>query len=356
MTVSIDTIHLTLGEYEISPVNNLRIRDRSYKAVDGVFDDADDDREIYIYNNNGYYLSGVRAFINNPKHTLEIYPARKGEHKGKCTLRLSIPKQVHNNNYHGVEFSDIKNIMDVLERDLYENGITTDLSTADITRIDTFQNLEIDHSYTEYIKVFRSLQSIRDDCQVYDTTYTWGNKSWQISVYDKNAEMARHDIDHNKYPTTARFEYRILNRETVKRQLGTTRLCDLYDDHSRLLEARHKALEKLFSHDLGNNGKSLPDDFLSVADAFKKEYGDKWLPRLMEASFLGILEERLGTEESQKFINNEIVTGSRSSKSMKRKKIQDSNKDLRFLYETGESRKIIQSLYNELKEKVLRNG
>ncbi len=354
--IDIDTICLTLGDYNISPLNNLYVKDGSYRAVDGVFDNASSDKDIHIYNIDGYYLSGIKAFINNPKYTLEIYPARTGESKGKCTLRLSVPKQIHGNNYQAVDFSGLRRIMNGVEALLFDDGIITNISTADITRIDTFQNIEIDHDYSAYVQVFRSLQAIRNDCQVYDTTYTWGNKSWQISVYDKIAEMGSRGIDTTGYPPTARFEYRILNRETLRRQLGTTRLSDFYDDQSKLLAARYKALEKLFAHDLGNCDKDLPDDFLAIVDRFKKEYGDKGLARLMEASFLGELEERLGSDEARKFIEAKMITGSRSSKSMKRKKIRDNSKDLQFLYKNRESREIIQSLYTELKEKVLKNG
>ena len=134
---------------------------------------------------SGKTIFGQRAYFNHELFSLDIRNWGDGP---QFFVTFSAPKVLHGDNFRQLSEEEIVAAFGSVRRLLQAEGIFADIGKARLSRLDIFQNVETRYQPETYFELLSHLRFNRMRSQSYPTTWTWGNRQWELAVYDKIAE------------------------------------------------------------------------------------------------------------------------------------------------------------------------
>jgi hypothetical protein len=368
----IDSLYLTLGDYEVASAPKLRVQPAPFDAETGAQLPS-----CRLWSTRGGGVEGVKAYHNSDSMQVTLRPMSGGGAAGDgefaplclvgsaprvlCHVNFSVPKRSGGNNYMAVGFDESKAAVRGVERELRDIGIRTNIERATVSRLDAFRNVITDEPFPAYQRVFAQLQAKRMQKRDYGTTYLWHNTQQECCVYDKLAEMAARKVDVTSYPqNTMRFEHRMLNGRKVRDTLGGVRsVGDLWQGFGTVPAAFEKAMRSnLFRYPVTELEIQTGNELMGLMRTFKQRGRRYWFEDFLRAKGFDWLLQQAETEtilEAAARVASEGASDSQARVVRYRlaRKIQQAQLDLEFVKPfNGGARKTIGALYRELESKV----
>lgn len=358
MEKMIDTIKLYLGWIDVCEGANLTIVPNSYNLNDEHYEDT-------MLGVKGIELFGAKAYRTWHKNESQMYDLQIFRHGAK--IQFSVPKVLFGNNLNLAGKEELQEALSIVEEDLRQNGIFTDLFTANIGRIDVTKNIYVKHHFTDYLRVLEEFRLPRKKLINYGESIYLRNRSHALLIYDKVSELKQNkscsycDLDLLKNKNVLRIENQYLTKRKVNTALKIINTNDLLSNYDNVIrtvkEQTNKAIFSFTFDDIEvysiNRMKQIFSYVYSSSNSIRNRF-DRALKLILfdgvwkgknEAMIIEALEESLIDINVKKDAIYNIVSRARSE--LKKIKcdlisLEDSNAKVTF-----------KVLYNELKDKYL---
>ena len=342
----LDTLKLMLSEYKVSPESSLRVQPASYEVATG------EKVEFPLFRNEAGTFYGSKAYLNTENWNLTLKPLPAGNRGTGAFLQFSVPKNYYGSNYFSVGEAGTRASLKKVEGELAENGVLTNLEEAELSRVDTFKNIEPEEPFCSYFSLFSLLRARRAQQRGYGTTFLLSNSSQEFCIYNKLEEMREHGEETSELPETMRFEHRALTKRKVSSLYGFTRAGELFHGGYELV--REKQLESwkssLFSFSAEEvvvlGSKQLEQEMRF----FQEKFGANWFQYFLKS---------YGAYSLAKFAGKEVVRNALENLNSERTKVwrtmkllEEAERELLVLKQEEGSSKTLGELYEELREKV----
>jgi len=341
----VDTITLDLQNYEVRDRRNFVVQPAKRNAETGEVIGA----EPVLFGD----VVGSNAFVNTGKETVDIKPCRDGN--VHAFMRFSVPKQVAEDNYQELNYSDFLNALEHAEGKLEEIGIKAKLDEAKIVRLDLFKNIYPDEPVMCYAKVFELLKAnyVKDRRTYGVGGWLMTNSQQEYCIYDKLEEMKNEaSRDLSSLPETMRFEHRSLRANKVKSfyKFSTIEGLKRFGWEALYEKRRDTWKRNFFKYEVAEVETLAVSQLVMELQYFQAKGGnwfDNYL-RFLGATYLckvGSIEvvkralEQLGCDRMK------IYRAERS--------LREGRLEVESLKPEEVSTRTLGSLYNELKQKVL---
>lgn len=348
----LDTIKLQLKDYEVTGNSTLEVQPARYVSGTGEVVS-----EFPLFRNStGRTFYGSKAFLNNEKWNLTLKPVSYSTSGTACFLHFSIPKIHNGNNFYSVGEFGTEAVFNLVEQELAENGINTNLQRAELSRVDTFKNIQAEQSFDSYSTLFQLLKCNRGIKRDYGTTFLLSNSQQEFTVYDKIVEMQNRGISTSEFPeNTQRYEHRLLNRNKIKSVYGFSSVNDIFRGGYEVI--RQKQVESwkqsLFSYSV-EEVVSLGSKQLEQEMAFfKNKFGSTWFQWFLKSYGAYYLARFAGVEVVKTAL--ESLEADRMKVWRTVKLLEQAKREIDFAKTEQNSQKTVAELYLELKQKVCLN-
>ena len=347
--MTLDTVHLHLTDYSVQADNALTIVPSAYKASTG---ELVSDFHLYT-DTSGRQVNGKGAYWNNNHFQLTIAPLQS---HFRCLLLCSILcsksalwQQLLFSREQGSEA-----VFKEIEKELWEGGVHTNIETSNLTRVDTFKNIEPEENFSSYAPLFGLLKMRRGVDKTYPESFLLKNTQQQFCVYDKIAEMQNRKVDTSSFPEkTMRFEHRCMNRQKVQNVFGFSSVANLFEGGYK--EVKKKQVEEwgnnLFCYEVEevmNLGSSVIEQELRY---FKEKYKRNWFDWFLKSNGTRYLAEVAGVEVVRMALQN--IEAEKTMVWRAEKTLEQARRESDFVRQAESTNKTLGTLYLELKEKVL---
>lgn len=351
--MTLDTIHLQLTDYSISSENGLTIQPSPYIASTG-----EKVSEFPLFtDNSGREHRGSRAYLNVPdKFQLTLQPFTKTPAGISCFVQFSVPRVHSGNNYYSVGEEGSQAVFSIVEKELWNNGVHTDINTAGMCRVDTFKNIEPEEPFPSYAPIFNLLKMRRGVDRAYPEGFLLKNTQQQFCVYDKNAEMVKRKIDISHFPAqTMRFEHRLMNKAKVQKVYGFSSVKDLFSGGYETVKKQQVSEWKksLFSQtveEVISIGSSVLQEEMKY---FKQRFDRNWFDWFLKSYGAHYLAQVAGVEVVKLALQN--FEPDRMKVWRAEKTLEQAKREIDFLKQVEGKDKSLGTLYMELQEKVCLN-
>ena len=188
-------------------------------------------------------------------------------------VEASLPKLTAQHNAEGTTGREnIAIAITALERRLQSRGIQTDLTQANLSRLDIACTVRLPLTVSEYDEALDLLDFPRMDVNRFNNANrTWSNTKRQICIYDKGLDLK------GEPSNLARLEYRLRKADAVQRHTDCRYVGDLLMRPSALHSAYLSATRKLFDIEPGPgpkaNASTTSEAFRDVLTALQDERG-----------------------------------------------------------------------------------
>jgi len=344
----IDTLKLMLGSYHVAPGNNLTVQPASYIEGSG--------RILSEYplwrKPSGAVVKGSKAFYNSEHINLTIAPLK--ESGVQAFVKFSVPKIYYGDNYYSTGREGTQAVLGIVERELLEAGIETDIQEASLSRIDTCATAIMEEAFPSYAPIFSLLNGSRQQRRDYGTTFLWENSQIQQCIYDKNREAENRGIAPGTYPAQSmRAEYRLLNKRKIESTLGFSSVGMLPNQWDLLKDRSRQAWSKLFRFEPGEFEIMASRQLSLELSHFRDKYGRNYLDYYLKAVGALSLVSVAGIETLRSALQE--LEEDRLKVYRAVKKLEQAKAELELLREEPVSRKTLSTLYQELREKIYLN-
>lgn len=350
--MTIDTVKLHLKDYSIAIDNNLQVQPSSYIAGTGEVVS-----EFPLFRNEeGREFRGSKSYLNTNTLNLTIQPFTRCAEGTTCFVQFSVPKIHYGNNYYSVGEEGSQAVFSKIEKELWENGIHTNISEAGLSRIDTFKNIQTEEPYSAYYPLFSTLKVRRALQRGYGTTWLVNNTQQEFCIYDKIEEMKHRDIDTAHFPAqTMRFEHRLLNKKKIESIYGFSTVSQLFSGGYPVVKERQVSEWKksLFSNSVEEVVMLGSKQVEREMRYFYEKYPNYWFEKYLKV---------MGARYLIEFTSIEVVRSALQSFEPDRMKVwraekllEQAKQEIDYLKREEKSNKTLGTLYIELKEKVCLN-
>lgn len=250
----IDTARLNLQDVTISENAKLIIQPCTYEHGD---QSKISNYDLFV-DEGGEIVTGSRAYFNHKFFNLTILPKvqvdqpeieknklnllvpkkdKRGKVKSielikpgkfqpenfnsKIFVQFSFPRFKKETNFNPLKKNEMYDVLDFLSKELKQIGINCNIYESDLSRLDTFVNINTDENFQAYTPVFSLLEATRKKAIDWNgSTYLWKSGEHQITCYDKIEEIKSKIKDEkikNKFAN--KNVLRIENRWTTKRKI-----------------------------------------------------------------------------------------------------------------------------------------
>ncbi|HMM53165.1 MAG TPA: hypothetical protein PKD87_16360 [Burkholderiaceae bacterium] len=345
----IDTLKLMLHDYEISSDSEVRVQPASYELGTG----AKVEYPLFYTHEKGSQF-GSKAYLNSDTWNFTLKPIAGGAGIG-AFLQLSVPKNYYGNNFYSVGEQGTQAVLSKVEGELHEKGVHTSLPEADISRADTFKNIEPEEPFSSYYTLFSLLKARRAIQRGYGTTFLLSNSQQEFCVYDKLEEMKQRDIDTSTYPATMRFEHRLLNKAKVQSTYGFTKVVDIFKGgyeviREKQVESWKNSLFNFTAEEIVLLGSKQLGEEMRV---FKEKFPKNWFYRFLRSYGAYYLATYAGKEVVVEALQNFEVDRMKIWRVVK--ELEKAERELLLLKQEEGSNKTLGTLYEELRRKVCLN-
>jgi len=345
----LDTVKVFIPEYDIAEDSSLVIQPAKYSAGTG---EVLNEFELF-HTTSGKVFHGSRAFLNTEKFNLDLKPFSFSSYGTACFLHFSVPKVHYGENYYSVGEQGTEAVFNQVEKELRENGFYCNLQEAQLSRIDTFKNIQPLEPFETYFALFNLLNASRRIKRSFGTTYMVTNTQQEFCVYDKLKEMELHKLDTSGFPETMRFEHRLLNKQKIKSIIGFSQVADLFKGGYAVIRDKQKESWKknLFKYSVEEVVQLGSKQLAQEMEYFENAHGRNWFSYFLRSYGSFHLAQFAGIEVVEKAMNQ--FEPDRMKVYRMRKTLQQAEQELLFYRKEPGSNKTYANLYNELKEKVL---
>ena len=345
----IDSLQLYIKDYQITEDCKLQVQPASYISGTG-----ETIGEKFLYSDKrGRQHLGSKAFLNTGRFNLDIKPMPQGT---GCFIKFSVPKIHNGNNFYSVGEQGTKTVISIVEKELFENGIYTNLEEAGISRIDTFKNIQAEEPFSSYYNLFGMLKARRAIQRGYGTTFLVHNTQQEFCVYDKLVEMKSRGIETSSFPAqTIRFEHRLLNKKKVHSVYGFSKVKELFKGGYEVVKDNQieEWRKGLFSYSVSDvvllGSKQLENEM----KVFQEKYSRNWFDYFLKAYGSYHLAQVAGVEVVKLALSN--LEADRKKLYRAEKTLEEARKEMEFTKKQEGTEKTLSVLYQELKEKVCLN-
>ena len=347
----IDTLKVHLEDIEVKDGANLIIQPSPYDVGTG---ELLADYPLY-QDEAGKVISGAKGYINNERWNLTL---RAGLREG-AFVHFSIPKLINGNNFYPTSREQASEAISQVGRELWDSGVHCEINEGEMSRVDTFGNIQTEEAYSAYTPLFNLMKAKRQYKRDYGTTFSWMNTQQELTIYDKLEEMRRRGGMTEGYPDrTMRFEYRLLNKRKIQNILGFSAVKDIPERWDDIGE-KYKSAWREHIFRLGVNdvellaGEQIESELRHFKAKFGRNYFDKYLKAFGAYSLSKLVTEeglRLALESIERDHNFEAR---RKKVSRALDVLQQAKREVALLRNEGKGEKTLKDLYLELQEKVL---
>lgn len=352
----IDTVKLCLSDWEIRDTSRLVVQPSPMNYGTG---ELTSDYPLWR-NERGEIQRGNKAYLNTEKLHVDIKPFSSGD--VECFVHFSIPAVHNGENYYSVGKDGTEAVMKIVEGELGDAGIETNIERAHLSRIDTFKNVITEEPFFSYSSLFSTLEASRKVRRDYGTTFLWSNTQQELCIYDKIAEMEKKKINTSGYPAqTMRFEYRLLNKRKIENALGFSEVRELPKGWQEMKENFNFVWKRnIFNRTIEEIEILSSHQVRTMLEVFRNESERNYINKLftfwgtysagrdfgIEPLKIAIreIEEQRGTDKDT--INKKVYRAG--------KKLQEAQRKRELLLGRTEN-KTMAGLYRELQEKVCLN-
>jgi hypothetical protein len=342
----LDTLKLTLEEFEVDPRAELELQPASINAGTGELA-----TEHVLWRINGREVRGMKAWHNSERVNITFNPRREAPGtQALCILQFSVPKVATGGNYYPTDYRGTQAALEAVQKHLDDVGIRANLKRATVGRLDAAKTVAAREPFAGYAPVLSRLQGKRTERRDYGNMFLFGNTRWEAAFYDKCEEMRRAKVPVAGLPVNSvRAELRALKASKVRELFGIERAGELVDslDHIRAVYRSHME-EQLFKHE-------LPDDpALSRSDLVEqltvcKERSRFWY----RAWCTGYAMQQLARDaDALKYAVRVVASDPKTARRII-KEIEQGEREGLALQQVGPSSRTWGELYDELREKVL---
>ena len=344
----IDTLKVMLNDYRISSDSEIRVQPASYELATGT------KVEYPLFETPEKRCYGAKAYLNEDNWNLTLKPLAGGRAVG-AFLQLSIPKNYYGNNFYSVGEQGTQAVLNKVEGELKERGVHTSLIEADMSRVDTFKNIEPEEPFSCYYSLFSLLKARKAIQRGYGTTFLLSNTQQEFCVYDKLAEMRERQLETGNLPPTMRFEHRLLNKQKVQSVYGLSRVEDIFRGgyqviREKQVESWKNSLFNFTAEEVVLLGSRQLEQEMRV---FKEKFPSNWFSKFLKA---------YGAYYLASYAGKEVVIEALQAFEADRMKLwravqvfEEAEKELLVLKQEEGSSKTLGVLYEELRRKVCLN-
>jgi len=345
----LDTVKVFIPEYDIASDSSLEVQPARFNAGTGEVLN-----EFPLFRTaSGKLFAGSRAFLNTELFNLDIKPFSFTGSGTACFCHFSVPKVHNGDNYYSVGEQGTEAVFQLVEQELRKHGFYTNLQNAQLSRIDTFKNIEPEEPFETYSALFSLLNASRRIKRSFGTTYMVTNTQQEFCVYDKLKEMELHKIDTSSFPETMRFEHRLLNKQKISSVLGFAQVAELFHGGYAVIREKQKECWKdnLFKFSVEEVVQLGSQELAREMQYFEQSHGRNWFGYFLKAYGAFHLAQFAGVEVVEKAL--ETFEPDRMKVYRARKTLEEAERELLFCRKEQASKKTYATLYSELKEKVL---
>lgn len=218
----IDTIRMFTKNFELKPENEFVYQPRISHSTGEILSEK-------LYCN----LPGIHIDLKQENmRKLEYCNLRKinSDENKTLSFHTSLPKVLHGTSLFEIQENDTERAMKSIENNLEKAGVyidKNDLEDFNLSRIDFCRNIQVDNNIIDYLLYFdRCYFSRRLKTEIKKETVTYGNKSQQLSMYNKVKEILDTVKDENILSIAKdmrqnifRIESRLLHKTVIDREL-----------------------------------------------------------------------------------------------------------------------------------------
>jgi hypothetical protein len=345
----LDTVKVFIPEFDIASDSSLEVQPARFNAGTG---EVLNEFELF-HTVSGKVFHGSRAFINNEKWNLDLKPFSFSSYGTACFLHFSVPKVHNGQNYYSVGEQGTEAVFNQVEKELRENGFYCNLQEAQLSRIDTFKNIEPSEPFETYSALFSLLNASRRIKRSFGTTYMVTNTQQEFCIYDKLKEMELHKQDISSFPETMRFEHRLLNKQKIKSIVGFSQVADLFKGGYAVIKDKQKESWKknLFKYEVSEVVQLGSKQLAQEMEFFENAHGRNWFSYFLRSYGSFHLAKYAGIEVVENAMNQ--FEPDRMKVYRMKKILEQAEQELLFYRKEPGSKKTYVILYEELKDKVL---
>ena len=346
----IDTLKLMLNDYEIADDSEIRVQPASYELGTG----SKVEYPLFETPSHGSHY-GSKAYLNSDNWNLTLKPMAGGGRATGAFLQLSVPKNYYGSNFYSVGEQGTKAVLSKVEGELKEKGVHTNLFGADMSRVDTFKNIEPEEPFSSYYSLFSLLKARKAIQRGYGTTFLLSNTQQEFCVYDKLEEMKQRKLETSSLPNTMRFEHRLLNKAKVQNVYGMSRVEDIFRGgyeviKEKQVESWKGSLFNFTAEELVLLGsKQLEEEMRK----FKERSPSGWFSKFLKAYGAYYLASHAGKEIVIEALQNFEADRMKIWRAVQ--VFEEAERELMVLKQEEGSNKTLGVLYEELKRKVCLN-
>lgn len=346
----IDTLKLMLNEYEITDNSEIRVQPASYELGTG----SKVEYPLFQTPSHGAHY-GSKAYLNTDNWNLTLKPLPAGNRATGAFLQLSVPKNYYGSNFYSVGEQGTQAVLNKVEGELKERGVHTSLIEADMSRVDTFKNIEPEEPFSSYYSLFSLLKARKAIQRGYGTTFLLSNSQQEFCVYDKLEEMRERNIETGGLPPTMRFEHRLLNKQKVQNVYGFGKVGELFKGGYEVVKEKQVESWKasLFSFTTEElvllGSKQLEQEMRR----FKERSPSGWFSKFLKAYGAYYLASYAGKEVIVEALQNFEVDRMKIWRAVQ--VFEEAERELMVLKQEEGSKKTLGALYEELRRKVCLN-
>ncbi len=348
----LDTLKLSLGDFDIAGDANLDVQPPSFNTATGEM------RGRYrLFRRGVGFVEGAKAFHNSDDFNVSVQPFSPSDPLSiGCHVQFSVPKLANGSNYEPADFAATEQALVTIERELRSIGIKTNIETATISRLDSCKNVPTSEAFPAYAPVLARLQGTRVAKRDYGTTFLWHNTLQEVCAYDKREEMKRRKRNVTLLPkNSVRFEHRLLKARKVRDVLGFGTAGDLLIGFDEVKRGYVTAMEKqLFRYSPAEIQVTTSADFESQLRSFIRHSSGSKSEAVCADAYVRALGFRQLSADKEAFLRAvENLSENRMTPHRMRKKLMEAEIDALALEQIAPSKHTLGELYRELEREVL---
>ncbi len=269
----LDKIHLYTSDFEVAKNAHLKIVPLD---IDNATHEQINPQILWLEGNTP--IVGKLAYNND-------YGANITIKHGRLTVTYNPSTMVYGNNYFSASQPQINDTIQQVKCSLSEIGISVNVDTCKLSRIDLCRNIETEHPFKTYLPALELITPKwmpRKDPMLRDGYYLKANGSIQYCMYDKIRELRDKQVDlnslgiHAKY--VSRSEIRLIKNRSVNTHLKIDTIAELNTEehfHYRLEVYRDIMTNRFFR--INNNKHKLlnHENDRALICSFRNRYPNK---------------------------------------------------------------------------------
>ena len=345
----LDTVKVFISDYEITDTSEIEVQPSKILAGTG---EKLNEFELF-QTTSGKKFRGSKAFINTEKFNLDLKPFAFAGGGVSAFLHFSVPKVHNGDNFYSVGEQGTKAVFNLVEHELRDKGFCCNLQEAQLSRVDTFKNIQPEEPFETYSALLSLLNARRAVRRSYGTAFLLSNTQQEFCIYDKLKERAIHNLDNSGLPETMRFEHRLLNKQKISSVLGFAQVADMFSGGYAIIRDKQKESwrESFFKYSAEEVIQLGSNELFREMESFEKLHGRNWFQYFLRSYGAFYLAQFAGFEVVELALQN--LEADRMKVYRMKKILEQAKRELLLLKKEQSSSKTYASLYQELEEKVL---